>query len=130
MNSAKRYGREGEGRRGKGEGARKEGEEGGGRERTEEGREGRRGRRGAHTNSTRFLVSIAFSSSLRRHGFKLLSHSAFPLFSRKARWSLISSMACSTLRYHDNPPPVKGGREREGGGGREDPLVDVRHEKK
>ena len=25
------------------------------------------------------------------------------------------SMACSTLRYHDNPPPVKGGREREGG---------------
>ena len=40
--------------------------------------------------------------------------SALPLFSRKARWSLISSMACSTLRYHDNPPPVKGGREREG----------------
>ena len=36
------------------------------------------------------------------------------------------SMACSTLRYHDNPPPVKGGREREGG--REDPLVDVRYE--
>ena len=40
--------------------------------------------------------------------------SALPLFSRK------TSMACSTLRYHDNPPPAKGGRE--------DPLVDVRHE--
>ena len=25
------------------------------------------------------------------------------------------SMACSTLCYHDDPPPVKGGREREGG---------------